>query len=231
MATRTCPRCKTDNDVARANCQNCGGVMLGVGGPMGGADRGHTWTSTLPDKSTSVASPSTSAPPVDSDLERMIQQKLDKARNLTPEKRAEIEAKVRRLAQRMGTSAESSGAAAAVPASGQGGCAKSLIGMAVAWVFFGAVSVSLFSGGSSSLKQLLGVLTKADEPPAVAPTPATEVPVPLPVPATVPVEEQEPKAAEPEVTPAVEPAVEPQLAPKPNVKAKSTPKPLKRRAL
>ena len=79
-AMRTCPRCNTENDVVRGNCQSCGGVMLGVGGPTGEA--GFTSTASLEPNVVPLGDLS-GLPPA-------LRAKLAKAQNMTPERAALI---------------------------------------------------------------------------------------------------------------------------------------------
>lgn len=163
-ATRTCPRCKTENDVARSNCQECGGVMLGVGVSM--ATTGY------------APLPTAAAP--DDDIPAAIRERLAKAKNLSPEKQAMIAAMLeRRLAQPAKPSA--AGQDAGPQAKGRGvGCV-----FAIAIAVLGMVaSTLLFLDGAKSIEEKLkefGTAKSASArfevqmaPPSL-PAPATDV--------------------------------------------------------
>ncbi len=89
-ATRTCPRCKTANDLARSTCQSCGGVMLGVGGAFAGSP-----VETADAVRTSAVEPTAAQTVLNGkpggDIAAAVREKLAHAQNLTPEKRALIE--------------------------------------------------------------------------------------------------------------------------------------------
>ncbi len=148
-ATRTCPRCKTENDFSRSNCQTCGGVMLGVAAGLGNAGVD--------------ASPAQSrGNPASNELEEAIRQRLDKAQNLSPEKKAAIEAALqKRLGQRF-----KNGQATQENASTQGrgrGCAV----LAAAIGIFMAGSTFLFLSESRKFEEKLIALLPHKAPPVV----------------------------------------------------------------
>ncbi len=99
MATRMCPRCKTENDVARSNCQSCGGVMLGVGAALGAVQGSPVESALAQAGSNRAVQPSpVQTSDVESEIAAALRAKLATMDNLSAEKRARIEAMLQQRA-------------------------------------------------------------------------------------------------------------------------------------
>lgn len=120
-ATRACPRCRTENDYARSNCQGCGGVMLGVGVELEapGLQAGPALSRSNP----AARSAKAKAPPPQGeamaaleaarpDMAAALRERLAKAGNLS----AVDQERIARLAQRLATPAAARGGDAGAPA-------------------------------------------------------------------------------------------------------------------
>ncbi len=176
--TRTCPRCKTENDVARSNCQQCGGVMLGVGvtsasdgtvprpsrREMPEIVRGSSVASAIADSEQNRGSESLIAGPdspvaLDPDIATAVHARLARMQNVSPEKRALIEKMlVKRLAQNgKAVAANVDGSRQASTSGLKMGCtlvaALAILGM--------GASTLLFVHGSTKLQEKFAELTSA----------------------------------------------------------------------
>lgn len=170
-ATRTCPRCQTTNDVARSTCESCGGVMLGVGVSL--ATTGYA----------PLAEP---AP--EPDLAATIHERLAQAKNLSPEKREQIEQALLRRAAKM--EATIGGTAAPAARSRSLGC-----------VFIVAFAVLFASSGALLFFRDEMTRSQRDTQAAIALAAATArqkpTPAPDPVAEAVAPDEVQPDALDP----------------------------------